>query len=132
MVIALKVQFSLIGQKSCFSDKKLQNLKMEYKSDVEAKKNFFPTLRSTTLAILVFVGVSVVGVGFLLVSDRVNRRLSTMESALEGLNRKVNQIPNISDASSVELSARQKRSTSSNGTPTQSDFEKRLQALEKR
>ncbi len=133
MVIAVKVQFPLIGQKSCFSDRKLQNLKMEYKSDVEAKKNFPPTLRSTTLAILVFVGVSMMGVGFLLVSDfRINRRLSDIESTLEGLRRERNQIPSVSDASSVELNARQKRAATSNKTPTQPNFEKRLQALEKR
>ena len=106
---------------------------MEYKpdADLEAKKKKFPTLRSTTLAILVFVGVSVIGVAFLLVSDRVNGRLSAMENALEGLNQKMNQISNVSEAS-VQLSGRQKRSVSSNATPGSSDFEKRLQALEKR
>ncbi|KAL9974648.1 hypothetical protein ACROYT_G011709 [Oculina patagonica] len=106
---------------------------MEYKSDVEAKKNFPPTLRSTTLAILVFVGVSLIGVGFLLASDfRMNRRLSHIESTLEGLRLERNQIPNVSVASSVELNARQKRAATSNKTSTQPDFEKRLQALEKR
>ncbi len=106
---------------------------MEYKPDLEAKKNFSPTLRSTTLAILVFVGVSMMGVGFLLVSDfRMNRRLSAMENALEGLRHERNPIPNISDATSAELSTRKKRAVSSNATPTQSDILKRVQALEKR
>ena len=117
---------------SFFSDRELQRLEMEYKPDVETKKKFSPTLRLTTLAILVFVGVSVIGVAFLLVSDYwMNRRLSAMENALEGLNQKMNQTPNISEAS-VQLRGRQKRSVSSNKTPGSLDFEKRLLALEKR
>ena len=105
---------------------------MEYKPDMEAKKKISPTFRLTILTILVFVGVSVIGVGFLLVSDRVNRRLSDIENTLASLRRERNHIPNISDASSFQLSHRKKRSVSSNASPSQSDFEKRLQALEKR
>lgn len=105
---------------------------MEYKPDAETKKKWSPTFRLTALVILSFVGLSVMGAAFLLVSDvRTNQRVSATENALESLQRKINQIPNISDASSVELNAREKRSVSSNATPNQSDFEKRLRALEK-
>ena len=71
-----------------------------------------------------------IGVGLVLVSDRVNRRLSDIEKTLEDLRRERNHIPNISDAPSLQLSGRRKRSVSSNATPN--SFEKRLQALEKK
>lgn len=133
MIIAIKVQFSFIGLKSCFSDRELQSLKMDYKRKDEVKNKCPPILRSATLVILVLVGVSVISAVVLLVGDvRMNRRLSTMENALEDLKRRTDQVPKMSDASSLELSARKKRSVSSNASKGQSDFEKRLQALEKR
>ena len=64
---------------------------------------------------------------------RTNRRLSAMENALaEDLKRSTGEVPKMSNTSSVELSARKKRSVSNKSNQKQSDFEKRLQALEKR
>ena len=92
-----------------------------------------PTLRSATLTILIVVGVFAINAVFLLVGDvRINGCLSTDETALEDLKQRTDQVTKMSDASSVELSARKKRSVSSNGSQKQSDFEKRLQTLEKR
>ena len=62
----------------------------------------------------------------------MNRRLSTLENTLENLKQSTDQDSKMSDASSVELSHRKKRSVSSNASQKQQDFEKRLQALEKR
>ena len=92
-----------------------------------------PTLRSPTPIILIVVGVFAINAVFLLVGDvRINRRLSTVETALEDLKQSTDQVPKMSDASSIELSARKKKSLSINGSQKQSDFEKRLQTLEKR
>ena len=134
VIKAIKVQFSLIGFKSCFSDRELPSLKMDYKRKDEVKNKCPPNLRSASLVILVLVGVSVISAVVLLVGEvrGMNRRLSTFENTLEDLKRSTDQDPKISDASSVELSPRKKRSVSSNASQKQSDFEKRLQALEER
>ena len=62
----------------------------------------------------------------------MNQRLSNFENTLEDLKRSTDQDPKMSVASSVELSPRKKRSVSSNASQKQSDFEKRLQTLQKR
>ena len=107
---------------------------MDYKRKDEAKNKCPPNLRSATVVILVLVGLSVFSAVVLLVVEvrGMNGRLSTFENKLEDLKRRTDQDPKMSDASSVELSPRKKRSISSNASQKQSDFEKRLQALEKR
>lgn len=107
---------------------------MDYKRKDEVKSKCPLNLRSATLVILVPVGVFVISAVVLLVGEvrGMNRRLSTFENTLEDLKRSTDQDSKMSDASSVELSARQKRSVSSNGSLKQSDIEKRFQALEKR
>lgn len=113
----------------------LRSLKMDCKRKDEVKNKCLPNLRSATHVILVLVGVSVISAVVLLVVEvrGMNRRLSTFENTLEDLKRSTtDQDPKMSDASSVELSARKKRSVSSNASQKQSDIEKRLQALEKR
>ena len=113
----------------------LRSLKMDCKRKDEVKNKCLPNLRSATHVILVLVGVSVISAVVLLVVEvrGMNRRLSTFENTLEDLKRSTtDQDPKMSDASSVELSARQKRSVSSNASLKQSDIENRLQALEKR
>lgn len=102
---------------------------------MDCKRKDEVKLRSATLVILVLVGVSVISAVVLLVVEvrGMNRRVSTFENTLEDLKRSTtDQDPKMSDASSVELSARKKRSVSSNASQKQSDIEKRLQALEKR
>lgn len=102
---------------------------------MDSKRKDEVRLRSATLVILVLVGVSVISAVVLLVVEvrGMNRRLSTFENTLEDLKRSTtDQDPKMSDTSSVELSARKKRSVSSNASQKQSDIEKRLQALEKR
>ena len=106
---------------------------MDHKRKDEVKNKCPPTLRSATLTILIVVGVLAINAVFLLVGDvRINQRLSTVETELQDLKQRTDQDRKVYDASSVELSARKKRSVSSNGSQKQSDFEKRLQALEKR
>ena len=107
---------------------------MDYKRKDEVKNKCPSNLRSATLVILVLVGVFVISAVVLLVVEvsGMNRRLSAFENTLEDLKRSTDQDPKMSDASSVELSVRQKRSVSSNASQKQSDIEKRLQALEKR
>lgn len=102
---------------------------------MDSKRKDEVKLRSATLVILVLVGVSVISAVVLLVVEvrGMNRRLSTFENTLEDLKRSTtDQDPKMSDASSVELSARKKRSVSNNASLKQSDIENRLQALEKR
>jgi len=134
VVKAIKVQFSPIGFKSCFSNRELPSLKMDFKRKGEIKNKCSLNLRSVSLVILVLVGVSVISAVVLLVAEvrEMNRRLSTFENTLEDLKRSTDQDPKMSDASSLELSPKKKRSVSSNASQKQSDFEKRLQALEKR
>ena len=113
----------------------LRSLKMDCKRKDEVKNKCLPNLRSATHVILVLVGVSVISAVVLLVVEvrGMNRRLSTFENTLEDLKRSTtDQDPKMSDTSSVELSARKKRSVSSNASLKQLDIEKRLQALEKR
>ena len=107
---------------------------MDCKRKDEVQNKCPPNLRSATLVILVLVGVSVISAVVLLVRDvrGMNRRLSTLENTLENLKQSTDQDSKMSDASSVELSPRKKRSVSSNASQKQQDFEKRLQALEKR
>ena len=106
---------------------------MDHKRKDEVKNKCPPTLRSANLTILIVVGVLAINAVFLLVGDvRINQRLSTVETELQDLKQRTDQDRKVYDASSVELSARKKRSVSSNGSQKQSDFEKRLQALEKR
>jgi len=134
VIKAIKVQFSLIGFKGCFSNRELPSLKMDFKRKGEVKIKCPPNLRSVSLVILVLVGVSVITAVVLLVAEvhGMNRRLSTFENTLEDLKRSTDQDPKMSDASSLELSPKKKRSVSNNASQKQSDFEKRLQALEKR
>ena len=134
MIKAVKVQFSLIGFKSCFSDREPLSLKMDYQRKGEMKNKCPPNLRSASLVVLAIVGVSVICAVVLLVDEvrGMNRRLSTFENTLGDLKRSTDQDPKMSDTSSLELNPKKKRSVSSNASQKQSDFEKRLQALEKR
>ena len=107
---------------------------MDFKRKGEVKNKCPPNLRSASLVILVLLGLSVIGAVVLLVGEvrGMNRRLSTFENTLEELKRSTDQDPKMSDSSSLELSPKKKRSVSSNASQKQSDFEKRLQTLEKR
>jgi len=136
VIIALKVELdSRLSALRVVSPKESCEVthRMDHKRKDEVKNKCPPTLRSATLIILIVVGAFAINAVFLLVGDvRINRRLSTVETALEDLKQRTDQVPKMSDASSVELNARKKRSVSSNTSQKQSDFEKRLQALEKR